>query len=75
MKEIFLMRKVYQVYEDYYIYKELARQQQDSLGSSRSNTLLHIINKLTWLKEERQKLGYKCIEIQMCIDIIKEMLE
>jgi hypothetical protein len=69
------MRKVHQVYEDYYIYKELAREQKNSMGSYRNSNLLHAINKLTWLKEERQKLGYKCIEIQMCIDIIKGMLD
>ena len=69
------MRRVHQVHDDYYIYKDLAKEYGVTPNLVRRNTLHSVINKLEWLRDERSKSGLPVQGIVMSIEIVKSMLK
>ncbi len=60
--------------DDYHYYKEQVRELQNVNEFVRKSTLYSVINKLEWLKEERERLGLPNGGIDYAIESVKAML-
>ena len=70
-----LTKRVHRVHDDYYIYKELAKEYQVSNDLIRRNTLHSVIKKLEWLRDEKDKLKSPTGGITQAIEIVKSMIK
>jgi len=59
--------------DDYYYYKDQVKELQAVNEFVRKNTLSSILNKLEWLKEEREKQGLSNAGLDHAIEVVRCM--
>jgi hypothetical protein len=69
------MKRVHQVPDDYYVQRDLAREYSVSNDLVRRTTLLSVVQKLEWLRDERGKSGLPIGSIVLCIELVKSMIK
>lgn len=59
--------------EDYHYYKDQVKELQNVNQFVRSNTINSIINRLEWIKEEREKKGLSNAGLEYAIEAVRAM--
>lgn len=60
--------------DDYYYYRDQARELQTVNSFVRKNTLLSVQNRIEYVRDERAKCGLPVYGITMALEIVRTML-